>query len=359
MGSHNQRQGPADPIRPLNEARALDPSFYLGQAAHEFDQQHILAANWQIVAPAALVANSGDHIVREIGGKPILIVRNSKGQLNGFYNVCRQRAGPIALCDGKGAKRLRCAYHGWIYDLDGQLKVTPQMDGAEDFDIAGIRLAPIEVAEWGGMVFARTGTSGPGFDDFIADVASFGAPDHIARMRYSHTRTYPVAANWKVYADNYLEGYHVPVVHNGLNALIDYSNYTIECSQWASVQRSPMNDAKIYGMGETLYVLLYPNSMLNILPGRMQTNRIIATGPENCEVEFSYYYLPGEEARAEEDDVFSSEVQDEDAMICERVQKGLASGAYSPGRLSPAQESALWHFHNLLRRAYGADRTTP
>jgi choline monooxygenase len=96
--------------------------------------------------------------------------------------------------------------------------------------------------------------------------------------------------------------------------------------------------------------------MLNILPGRMQTNRIIATGPDSCEVEFAYYYLPGVEDRAGPDDAFSTEVQDEDAMICERVQKGLASGAYTPGRLSPAQESALWHFHNLLRRAFGANR---
>ncbi|PIW30070.1 MAG: (2Fe-2S)-binding protein [Rhodobacterales bacterium CG15_BIG_FIL_POST_REV_8_21_14_020_59_13] len=355
MGSREYHIGANDPVRPLEEARALDPSFYLGQATLDFDQQHILAPGWQIIAPAALVAAPGDHVVREIGGKPVLIVRNAQGVLNGFFNVCRHRAGPIALCDGKDAKRLRCAYHGWIYDLDGQLKVTPQMDGAKDFDISGIRLAPIEVAEWCGLVFARAG-SGPAFDAFIADIAPFCAPDHIAKMRWSHSRTYDVAANWKVYLDNYLEGYHVPVVHDGLNAILDYGDYRIDLSHWASVQRSPMDDAGLYGTGEARYVTLWPNSMLNILPGRLQTNRVVATGPDSCAVEFSYYYLPGEEARAEADDAFSTEVQAEDAMICGRVQQGLASGAYTPGRLSPAQEPAVWHFHNLLRRAYGAGK---
>jgi choline monooxygenase len=358
MGTTDFQTGRHDPVRPLDEAQALDPSFYLGQAAFDVDQRHILAPGWQLVAPADLVAQPGDHIVRELGGKPVLIVRNAQGELNGFNNVCRHRAGPVALCDGKGAKRLRCAYHGWIYDLDGRLKVTPQMDGAKNFDPSGIRLPAIDVAEWCGMIFARAGP-GPGFADVAADFAPLAAPDHLTAMQYHHSRTYPVAANWKVYVDNYLEGYHVPVVHAGLNAIIDYGDYTIDLSRWASVQKSPMEDDGLYGTGEARYVFIWPNTMLNILPNRVQTNRVIATGPARCEVEFGYYYLPGEERRAPEDDAFSTEVQAEDAMICERVQKGLASGAYTPGRLSPQQESAVWHFQNLLRRAYGTQKDTP
>jgi len=337
----------------LEDARALSPEFYLGQAAHDFDQSKILASGWQIVGPSDLVAESGDHIVRDIGGKPILVVRNAEGRLNGFYNVCRHRAGPVALCDGKGAKRLRCAYHGWIYDLDGQLKVTPQMDRAENFDPAALSLPPIDVAEWSGMVFARAG-SGPDFREIRADLDRVAPPACLDGMVYHHTRTYEVDANWKVYVDNYLEGYHVPVVHAGLNALIEYDVYDIDLTPWASVQSSPMTDPDLYGTGEARYVFLYPNSMLNILPGRVQTNRVVAISDRKCVVEFSYYYRPGEEAKADRDDAFSEEVQGEDRMICERVQKGLESGAYTPGRLSPSQESAVWHFQNLLRRAYAA-----
>ena len=94
--------------------------------------------------------------------------------------------------------------------------------------------------------------------------------------------------------------------------------------------------------------------MLNILPGRMQTNRVVANGPDACRVEFDFYYADGEAGRAEADDAFSDSVQDEDRMICEHVQKGLASGAYRPGRLSPDQEAGVWHWHNLLRDAYAA-----
>jgi len=340
----------------LEDARALSPEYYLGDQWHRFDQANILASGWQLIGPAALVANSGDHIVREIGSKPVLIVRNAQGELKGFYNVCRHRAGPIALCDGKGAKRLRCAYHGWIYDLDGQLKVTPQMDQAEGFDPSKISLPPIDVAVWQNMIFARSG-SGPDFDDIKADLNRVAPPSAVEGMVYHHTRIYEVDANWKTYIDNYLEGYHVPVVHAGLNALIEYDVYDIDLTHWASVQSSPMTDPDLYGTGEARYVFLYPNTMLNILPGRVQTNRVVAVSDNKCLVEFSYYYRPGEEAKADRDDAFSEEVQDEDRMICERVQKGLASGAYTPGRLSPAQESAVWHFQNLLRRAYAAAET--
>lgn len=340
----------------LEDARALSPEYYLGDQWHRFDQANILASGWQLIGPAALVANSGDHIVREIGSKPVLIVRNAQGELKGFYNVCRHRAGPIALCDGKGAKRLRCAYHGWIYDLDGQLKVTPQMDQAEGFDPSKISLPPIDVAVWQNMIFARAG-SGPDFDDIKADLDRVAPPSAVEGMVYHHTRIYEVDANWKTYIDNYLEGYHVPVVHAGLNALIEYDVYDIDLTHWASVQSSPMTDPDLYGTGEARYVFLYPNTMLNILPGRVQTNRVVAVSDNKCLVEFSYYYRPGEEAKADRDDAFSEEVQDEDRMICERVQKGLASGAYTPGRLSPAQESAVWHFQNLLRRAYAAAET--
>jgi choline monooxygenase len=94
--------------------------------------------------------------------------------------------------------------------------------------------------------------------------------------------------------------------------------------------------------------------MLNITPGRLQTNRIIPLGAERCIVEFDYYYTddPLVQARVQAEQAFSDEIQVEDITICEHVQRGLASGAYQAGRLNPKRESGVWHFHNLLRGAY-------
>lgn len=165
-----------------------------------------------------------------------------------------------------------------------------------------------------------------------------------------------------MYVDNYLEGYHLPHVHPALNRMLDYRSYVTETYNWHSLQRSPLESSNtLYGEGDALYYWLWPNTMLNILPGRLQTNRIVPKGVDHCRVEFDFYYAPmqsgmddsGEaRARREADLQFSDEVQHEDLGICEDVQRGLASGSYEPGRLNPLRENAVHHFHELLRRAY-------
>ena len=114
------------------------------------------------------------------------------------------------------------------------------------------------------------------------------------------------------------------------------------------------NSGDIYGDGHAFYYFIYPNIMLNITPGRLQTNRIIPVGHAHCIVEFDYYYTddPEVQARVASEQAFSDEIQAEDIAICEQVQKGLASGSYSAGRLNPKRESGVWHFQNLLRTAY-------
>jgi choline monooxygenase len=174
---------------------------------------------------------------------------------------------------------------------------------------------------------------------------------------FHHRSSYEVACNWKVYVDNYLEGYHVPHIHPGLNKLLDYRSYITETAPWYSFQFSPLESAAdLYGNGEALYYFLYPNAMLNILPGRLQTNRVIPKGPDRCRVEFDFYYAMDEsdaaKARRAADLSFSDEVQVEDLTICEDVQRGLSSGSYEPGRLNPLRENAVHHFHELLRRLY-------
>jgi choline monooxygenase len=159
--------------------------------------------------------------------------------------------------------------------------------------------------------------------------------------------------------DNYLEGYHLPHVHPGLNRLLDYRSYGTELADWHSLQSSPLDATdNFYGQGEALYYFVYPNTMLNILPGRLQTNRVVPTGPQTCRVEFDFYYPrdldAAERERQARDQSFSDEIQAEDVQICEEVQLRLASGSYHAGRLNPKRETGVFHFHELLRAAYRA-----
>ena len=337
----------------LEEASALDPSFYTRADIFDLEMKAIVGPHWQVIGAAGSVVAPGDVIAREIAGVPVLVVRGAEGELNGFYNICPHRAGPVATCDARGLKRLRCGYHGWSYDYTGQLVAAPEMQGARNFDRSDIRLTPIDVLEWNGFVFARLGP-GLSFEDLYAGVGARAGADAFAGLVHHTALVYEVNANWKVYVDNFLEGYHVPFVHPSLTRFIDYREYTTELGPWWSLQSSPVDECGPYAAGEGLYFFVYPNTMLNIMPGRIQTNRVLPTGLDSCRVEFDFYYAPGAEGRAEEDLRFSDLVQEEDRTICEHVQKGLVSGVYRPGRLCPAREGGVWHWQNLLRHAYDA-----
>jgi choline monooxygenase len=343
--------------QPLDVALTLPARFYTDTRMPALDASAVFARSWQLVCHQSQLTGVGDHVVTRIAGLPLLVVRSEASTIRAFHNVCRHRAGPIASCDGKGAQNLRCRYHGWTYGLDGVLRGAPEMGRTPDFDPARIRLPEVRVHLWQGLVFIATGEAPP-FDEFVAGIdARLGPQRGLHDYQFHHRASYDVACNWKVYVDNYLEGYHVPHIHPGLNSLLDYRSYITETAQWYSFQFSPLESGDdLYGSGEALYYFLYPNAMLNILPGRLQTNRVLPLGVDRCRVEFDFYYTPDSNpaalARRAKDIAFSDEVQDEDVTICEDVQRGLASGSYEAGRLNPLRENAVHHFHEMLRRAY-------
>lgn len=346
-----------DPITALESATALPARFYVGEAMLAMEKRAVFARSWQLVAHQGQLAEAGDHVVEQVGDVPVIVVRGQDGVLRAFPNVCRHRAGPLALCNGKGARALHCKYHGWSYTLEGQLRSAPEMQGAADFDVSSIRLPPLRVVEWQGLVFVALSDNVPPFEEVYAGITERIAPIDLAAMRFLRRDSYDIACNWKVYIDNFLEGYHLPHVHPGLSKVLDYRVYDTELFPWHSLQHSPLrNSGDIYGDGEAFYYFVYPNVMLNIMPGRLQTNRILPLGPDRCRVEFDYYYAQDDKAQARiaNDQAFSDEVQAEDITICEAVQKGLVSGTYEAGRLCPKRESALWLFHNQLRAAYAA-----
>ncbi len=339
----------------LARARALDPKYYFGEDMLAMEQRAVFARSWQLVAHHEQLASPGDHVVEAVGGVPVLLVRGHDGVLRAFPNVCRHRAGPLALCNGKGARSLHCKYHGWTYTLEGQLRSAPEMQDACDFKVEDIRLPPLRVHEWQGLVFVALDHHVPAFEEVYAGIVDRIAPVDLSAMRYLRRDSYEIDCNWKVYIDNFLEGYHLPHVHPGLSKVLDYRAYDTELFRWYSLQSSPLrNSSEMYGDGVAFYYFIYPNVMLNIMPGRLQTNRILPLGPNRCRVEFDYYYAQDDAAqqRIAADQSFSDEVQHEDIRICEAVQKGLASGYYEAGRLCPKREGGVWHFHNLLRAAY-------
>ncbi|MDE2195926.1 MAG: Rieske 2Fe-2S domain-containing protein, partial [Gammaproteobacteria bacterium] len=323
--------------QPLAQAGTLPAYAYADPAFHAFDDRAIFARCWQLAGRAGDVKNPGDHIVAAVAGKPVIVVRGNDRVLRGFFNVCKHRAGPLALKNGN-AKQLQCKYHGWTYTLEGQLRAAHEMQEAGDFDVSCIHLDPLRVAEWQGFVFVAVDDAAVALDRVMAGIRERIAPIELPALHFHTHVIYEVDCNWKVYVDNYLEGYHLPHVHPGLNKLLDYRAYTTHTAEWYSYQHSQVDGTRgPYAGGDAHYYFVFPNLMLNLLPGRLQINIVVPVSYNHCRVEFDYYYADTDSNAAKsmiaEDLRFSDEVQKEDMGICARVQQGLESGAYQAGRL--------------------------
>ncbi len=340
--------------QPPDTALGLPAHCYVDPRFESWDRRAVLGRGWQLVAHAAQLARPGDHTLAEVAGVPLVLLRDHDGQLRAWHNVCRHRGGPLVREAGSDLRRLTCRYHGWTYGLDGVLRGAPGMRDAVGFDPACVQLPAARVRAWQGLVFACLDATVPAFDAVVAGIDERLGTRSLASLRFARRVVYELDCDWKLYVDNYLEGYHVAMVHPGLNALLDAQAYETSLAAWHSLQHSPLrSDAALYGQGEALYYFVYPNTMLNILPGRLQTNRVLPCGVGRCRVEFDYHVDdPDDAERLSRDIAFSDEVQAEDARICVEVQRAMASGSYQPGRLNPTQEKGVWHFHELLRRAY-------
>lgn len=345
-------------VLPLERSETIPSTWYTDPRFFEVDKEVILSQTWQCIGHLSKLQHSGDQIVATVAGNPILVVRGQDDHVRAFYNVCRHRGGPLALEDCT-TKVLQCKYHGWTYLLDGSLRGTPKFDRTELFDKKDFGLVPVPLETWEGLVFVNLAGKPPALQSIVKGMRERIAPISFATKKFYRRIAYRVNANWKVYVDNYLEGYHLPYVHPELCNLLDYQNYITETFDYYSLQHSPIQQkASFYGSsdGRAFYFFVWPNFMLNILPGRLQTNLVIPTSSNSCTVLFDYYYndIESEESRRiiEEDIRYSDKVQQEDAEICEHVQRGLESAAYHKGRFSVDMENGVYHFQSLLKKAY-------
>jgi choline monooxygenase len=303
----------------------------------------------------------GDYVTAEVGGEPIIAVRGADGKLRAFYNVCRHHAAAVVTAPCGHAELLRCPYHGWSYGLDGSLKGAPEFAGVCNFDRSANGLVPVAIDTWENFVFVNLAADPEPLAQYLSDVASLVAPLEIVQLHFHSRKEYTLRCNWKVYVDNYLDGgYHVPHLHKGLNSVLDYSHYTIENGRHHCLQSSPMvasdEDAQVSATrtgDRAWYFWIYPNFMINIYQGVMDTNLVLPLGVDQCRVIFDFYFSDVSAAREEQNNasvMTSDKVQDEDVAICESVQRGLASRAYGAGRLSVKREAGEHLFHRLLAR---------
>ncbi|MBC7813189.1 MAG: Rieske 2Fe-2S domain-containing protein [Burkholderiales bacterium] len=355
-----------NPTSDLSRAETMPSRWYTDPQFLELEKDRVFWKTWQPVGRLDEVLRPGDFFACEVTGEPLVVTRGVDNQLRAFYNVCRHRGGPVAL--GKGnRKSLQCKYHGWTYALDGKLMNAPEFDGVNDWSKGEVCLPQVQCEAWGPFIFVNLDPEAPPLSTMygpIADeIASKGFK--IDHMRAMSRRDYYIDCNWKVYVDNYLEGYHLPIAHPGLFRELDYDQYRVDTFRYHSSQYAPIRAAKegdVQGRdrryirtedeGEALYYWIFPNVMLNIYPDNMSINIILPINHEKTLTIFEWYFEEpgtGEGWESMQQTIaFSDEIQQEDIQICETVQKGLRSRSYDKGRFSVLRENGVHHFQSLI-----------
>jgi choline monooxygenase len=354
-------------------AHTLASNFYTDPAILDAEKSRIFHRTWQLAGTLntpcgevhgtkRTIADLETFFTVDVIGEPVVVVRDKLGTLRAFSNVCRHRAGPIAC--GSGCKNvLRCGYHGWTYTLDGRLIGTPDVEGVEFFDRSTMGMFPLRLETWEQLIFVNFDPNAEPLSAYLGKIPEQARGFQFEGLQSVERRDYIIHCNWKVYVDNYLEGYHIPIAHPGLMREIDYSQYRTDTYRYYSQQFAPIRAMKpedgadrFYppgtGLQEALYFWIFPNLMLNIYPDNLSTNLIVPLSHDKTLTIFEWFFHEANSEKVRERIqravAFSDEVQQEDIELCRSVQRGLNSSTYDRGRYSVKRENGVHHFHMVL-----------
>ena len=346
---------------PLEEAFTPPASWYLEQRFLELEQKSCFRFP-QYLGSSYHLTKEGDYLTHDIGDEPLVLIRSKEG-IKAHYNVCSHHAS--CILEGRGnTSELVCPYHGWRYDLNGKLKKTPLAGAIREIRHKGLDLKPVRLQYAGPFLFGLPGLAP---DDEVPSQALEAMEElqneldalNLKNYEFQFRKVYDLDCNWKIFVDNYLDGgYHVPHMHPALTTQIDFDSYHTRLGKWLSVQ-SVETASKEHAMVQSAerfgerahYLFMYPNFMLNQYGKWIDVNIALPRGTHGCRVIFDYFYQGSlSEEQKQKAVVDSDQVQQEDMVVCERVQKGLMSSVYDQGVYAPKFEAPMYHFHKLLHR---------
>lgn len=356
-------------------ALTLPGCHYASENRFRTELERIFYERWICAGREAQVPNSGDYSVVQIGAESVIVVRDGAGGLRAFYNVCRHRGARICTEAGGSVASFRCHYHGWTYDLLGNLVGAPLMQELPDFRKSDFSLHPVAVHLWEGFVFLNLSRQPQSFASVFEPVAGRFAQWQLPQLAVARTVEYDIQANWKLLMENYSECYHCPLVHpdfsrkcqwrSGRNDLFEgpFLGGFMELNEGAgSLTRSGRRCGPVLGdvSGDDLrrayFYALFPNMTLSLHPDYVMYFSLWPVACDRtrlvCEWLFPSEALARGDCDPDDAVAFWDTVNREDWMVCERVQDGAGSRAYQPSPYSNA-ESLLVAFNREVLKAIG------
>ncbi|MBK9285521.1 MAG: Rieske 2Fe-2S domain-containing protein [Sphingobacteriaceae bacterium] len=334
----------------------------------EYLKETLFFNSWQLVADQDNFSETETIIpVTLLEGflnEHIILIKSKSEELMCLSNVCTHR-GNLLVKEKCKLNQLVCKYHGRRFDLKGQFISMPEFKEVCNFPSDEDHLKKLAVFTWGKLIFTSLHPKVEAKEIFgeIQERLHWFPMDKLI-LQKSKCRDYPIESNWALYCENYLEGFHIPFVHAGLNDVLDFGEYTTELFPYSNLQIGIAKDGddcfelpessidygkKIAGY----YFWAYPNLMLNFYPWGLSVNIVKPTGVNQCKVCYlTYVFEEKENFTGAGGDLHTVEMEDEE--IVESVQLGVQSRLYSHGRYSVNREQGTHHFHRLLSESLKA-----
>ncbi len=344
------------------EAMTLPARYYTDPALFQRELDSIYFEMWLCAGRTSQLPEPGSYFLRQIAGTGVIILRDERGGIRAFHNVCRHRG--TLLCkeaEGKLAGRIQCPYHAWTYNLDGSLASAPHMEKVQGFSERDYPLGAVATAVWDGHVFINLAAQPVPFAEHLAGLDEKFRPWRMEELQVVERKVYHLEANWKLIIQNYSECLHCPIVHPLLQKLSHYLSGDNEPAQptylggrmdlrdgvTTLTPDGQTNRSCLPGLGaedarHVYYYALLPNLLLNLHPDYMMTPTLWPRAVDRTEVVCEWSFHPDEIAKPGFDPKGAVDFWDitnrQDWELSDLAQLGIASRGYRPGPYSNREE---------------------
>ncbi|MBN33223.1 MAG: hypothetical protein CMM46_00330 [Rhodospirillaceae bacterium] len=368
-------------FRPTAEAVGLPARAYTCEEfAHE-EYRELFARTWMCAGYAHEIPDIGDVIPRTVAGAPLLFTRTKSGDIRCFHNICTHRGTKLVSEEAKQQQALRCRYHGWTFDLEGNLRVTPHWGGhnqpnADDLDKSCLRLKQVRMAQWHEWLFVNLDGQAESFESYAAPFLAHVEEYDIDHAKWCRTMPYEIKGNWKIVVENYLETLHLNYVHTLLAEVAPFEEHEVLADKaclgtiihvglpdsWAPEQALP----RWPGIGDNnrtaKNLALFPNFKFVIGPDHCCSMVEFPDGAGLSHQRWDFYfhgdgatadrYGPARDAIID----FYDKTNVEDFGAVEAVQQGHLSPAMAGARFNGVWEGGVHHFQKLVAQHMTAQR---
>ena len=369
--------------KPIHKAHGLPNECYTSKEYTLIERKKIFEDKWVVIGVASSLPNIGDIKPLDLLGLPLLIVRNKKNKIKVFHNVCSHRGVKLVSEIGKNKNVIRCPYHSWSYNFDGNLIATPHIGGmnkhkASSFNNSDNNLREIRTCVWLELIIININNNEISFENYIKPLSDRWAKFWPLKDRklIKHSKDFgyfqlTAKCNWKFAIENYCESYHLPWVHPGLNSYskID-DHYHIQglpnrfAGQGTEVYNPRLKGNKKFPCFPNWpkkkekiaeYIALFPNVMLGIHKDHFYAYWLEPVNHEHTIEHMELYYVGENAANSKkfqslrkQNHKLWKDIQKEDVDIIQRMQIGRNSPSYNGGNFSPVMDNPTHHFHKWV-----------